>query len=141
MRQTTQILLAVAAAAALAGCGSGGDAATGTPTASHSGSPSTPAKTPIQTARIGCLVAEANEGDAGKSISFDTEGKDDPSTGNDDIEDVACVLNALQVPDYVVSHMDSTRALDGTQEDTWESYTARWTYHPDNGLNLTVFVK
>ncbi|AXG14970.1 hypothetical protein [Intrasporangium calvum] len=137
MRHTTQILLAVAAAAALAGCAPGGDAGTGTPTAS----PSTPAKTPIQAAAIGCHVAEANVGDAGKSISFDTKGEDYSDTGNDKITDLVCVLTALRVPDHVIAHMDSTRALDGQQEDTWDSYKARWTYHPDDGLNLTVFVK
>jgi hypothetical protein len=137
MRHMTRTLITVAGVAVLAGCGSGATGATGTPNSS----PSSPAKTPIQTAALGCLVAEANVGDAGKSIKFDTEGNDDPATGNDDIKDVACVLTSLNVPDYVVTHMDATRALDGMQEDTWDSYTARWTYHPDDGMNLTVFVK
>lgn len=53
-------------------------------------------------------------------------------------EDQACVLNELEVPMSVASHMSSTRALDGTQTDSWDGYEASWTYHPDDGLNLTV---
>ena len=34
--------------------------------------------------------------------------------------------------------IDSTRALDGTQTDSWKDIDARWTYHPDNGLRLTL---
>ena len=30
-----------------------------------------------------------------------------------------------------------TRALDGMQTDSWGGMTARWTYHPDNGMNIT----
>ena len=37
------------------------------------------------------------------------------------------------------NHIESTRALDGTQEDSFGDYQARWTYHPDNGMNLTVW--
>lgn len=137
MQYVARTLATCAAVAALAACGTGSPGITGTPDES----PSIPAKTPIQAAAVDCLVAEANVGDAGKSISFDTEGNDDPATGNDEMEDVACVLNALNVPDYVVTHIDDTRALDGMQEDTWDGYTARWTYHPDDGMNLTVYVK
>ena len=55
-----------------------------------------------------------------------------------DIEDVACVLAKLEVPSYVVSHIDSTRALDGQQTDEWDGISARWTYHPEDGLHLVL---
>ena len=55
-----------------------------------------------------------------------------------DIEDVACVLAQLEVPSYVVSHIDSTRALDGQQVDEWDGISARWTYHPEDGLHLVL---
>ena len=26
----------------------------------------------------------------------------------------------------------------GRQTDSWESYEASWSYHPDNGLNIVI---
>jgi len=34
-------------------------------------------------------------------------------------------------------HINTTRALDGTQSDEWDGYKARWTYHPDAGVRIT----
>ena len=42
------------------------------------------------------------------------------------------------VPSYVVSHIDSTRALDGQQVDEWDGISARWTFHPESGLHLVL---
>jgi hypothetical protein len=50
-----------------------------------------------------------------------------------------CVLDALAVPERVLDHIGTTRALDGQQEDSWDNYQARWTYHPDDGVNLTIW--
>lgn len=36
--------------------------------------------------------------------------------------------------------MDQTRALDGTLNASWADYEAFWNYHPDSGMNLTVYV-
>jgi hypothetical protein len=44
------------------------------------------------------------------------------------------------MPERVQNHVSSTRALDGIQEDTWNDYSAQWTYHPDHGLNVTIWV-
>lgn len=74
--------------------------------------------------------------DAGQTLFFDTKGEDD-ATGDSYI-DVACVLTALDTPSAVIRHMDTTRALDGTQTDEWDDFRARWTYHPDVGMNLTI---
>ncbi len=46
------------------------------------------------------------------------------------------VLDELGFSRAVVSRMDSTRALDGTQTAEGDLATAYWTYHPDNGLNV-----
>lgn len=92
---------------------------------------------PIEAAAQSCGV-EANVGDNGSSIEFDTTGEEDYS--GDGFEDVACVLKALDAPDRVVSRMDSTRALDGTQDAAWEDYESFWNYHPDSGMNLTIYV-
>lgn len=91
---------------------------------------------PIQEAAERCHV-EGNVGDEGASIEFDTEGEEDSS--GDDFTDVACVLADLDAPDRVISKMDSTRALDGTLDAHWDNYEASWNYHPDSGMNLTVY--
>lgn len=74
--------------------------------------------------------------DSGKTMLIDTKGKEDV-TGTD-ITTVVCVLKELKTPQAVIAHMDSTRALDGRQEDQWDGFTAAWTYHPDAGMNLIV---
>lgn len=77
-------------------------------------------------------------GDEGKTLTLTTAGKSGKSASYTDIEDVACVLAKLEVPSYVVSHIDSTRALDGQQTDEWDGISARWTYHPEDGLHLVL---
>jgi hypothetical protein len=57
------------------------------------------------------------------------------------VETAACILNSLDVTMAVLEHIDTTRALDGRQEDTWGNHKASWTYHPDSGLRLTVTKK
>lgn len=74
--------------------------------------------------------------DGGKTLLIDTKGEED--TAGTDISVVACVLTELKTPAAVIAHMDSTRALDGRQEDSWEGFTASWTYHPDAGMDLIV---
>ena len=51
---------------------------------------------------------------------------------------MTCVLDHLGTPDAVREHISSTRALDGQQTDSWPGYAARWTYHPDDGLQMTI---
>ena len=77
-----------------------------------------------------------NVEDNGHSITLDTKGEED-ATG-DAMFSVGCVVNELSMPDYIVQKVDHTRALDGMQSDTWDGYTATWTYHPDNGLLLII---
>lgn len=55
-------------------------------------------------------------------------------------ETASCVFDKLGVPDAVRQHVSMTRALDGQQTDTWTGYSARWTYHPDDGLLMTIRV-
>ena len=50
-----------------------------------------------------------------------------------------CVLNALDVPTRVRDHINSTRALDGQQTETWDDLNARWTFHPDHGAGITFW--
>jgi hypothetical protein len=37
--------------------------------------------------------------------------------------------------------MDKTRALDGVQTETWDNITAKWSYRPDSGFNVTLSEK
>jgi hypothetical protein len=73
-------------------------------------------------------------GDEGRSVSIDGAGL----ASGPPIETVACVLRQIDVPDSVISRMDNTRALDGTQTAEWDDYWASWTYHPDDGLNVVI---
>ena len=91
----------------------------------------------FETAAEACeLVPLLVVADKGKTLTLTTAGKSGASYT--DIEDVACVLAQLEVPSYVVSHIDSTRALDGQQTDEWDGISARWTYHPEDGLHLVL---
>jgi hypothetical protein len=74
-------------------------------------------------------------GDEGYTLTMTSQGKDSPGAT---FEEIACILDALDTPDAVVSQMDRTRALDGIQEATWEDITASWSYHPDSGINLIL---
>ena len=118
------VLGASLAAVLLAGCAAPAPAA-----------PSTPQKTRFQRVAGECKMDGA-VADQGRTLIFDTKGNDDAS--GHDMADVACVLNLLLIPQAVVTHIDSTRALDGQQTDTWQGINARWTYHPDSGLTLTL---
>ncbi|TDC52740.1 hypothetical protein E1212_07760 [Jiangella ureilytica] len=71
---------------------------------------------------------------------LDTAGSSDRTEESDTIEDVACLLDALEAPRAVIARVDSTRALDGMQDAEWDDLTASWTYHPDDGLSLIVTV-
>ena len=47
-----------------------------------------------------------------------------------------CVVKILRIPLAVTEQISHTRALDGRQNATWGAYSASWTYHPDQGLNI-----
>lgn len=78
----------------------------------------------------------ASLGDSGYSVVLDGQGAKD--SGGLDMTDIACILKKLNVPDSVIAQMDSTRALDGMQKASWGRFSASWTYHPDNGMNVIL---
>jgi hypothetical protein len=49
-----------------------------------------------------------------------------------------CIIEELDVPDAVLDRINNTRALDGYQDATFGEFAASWTYHPDDGLNMTI---
>jgi hypothetical protein len=53
------------------------------------------------------------------------------------ISDLACAIELVGVPDSVISRIESTTALMGQQESTFDGITMRWTYHPSNGLDMS----
>jgi hypothetical protein len=100
-------------------------------------SASAASKPTIKHAARKCKVTP-NLADHGRTLSFDTEGEED--TSGDSVVDVACVLLFLKAPSYVITQIDNTRALDGMQRARWGPFRASWTYHPDNGLNIVIYV-
>lgn len=96
-------------------------------------------------AGTGPTLAEAHQtcgslgslSDGGRTLYLDMKGEE-PGSGRLTWSQVQCYLNALETPDYVRRHMESTRALDGRQSATWGEFEASWTYHPDNGLDVLI---
>lgn len=79
--------------------------------------------------------AYATIGDDGASLELQTFG--DEAAGMD-FGELTCITESLDVSDAVMSRIETTRALDGRQEASWGDFTASWTYHPDNGLNMLI---
>jgi hypothetical protein len=77
----------------------------------------------------------AQVADAGHTLILDGEGEDSDGMR---IEDLACALKYMDVPSYVVSMMEKTRALDGIQREEYDNFKISWSYHPDNGLDVVI---
>lgn len=93
--------------------------------------------TPLQSAANTCDAGVV--ADAGETLLLDTEGDEDLS--GDSMEDLVCILVALETPTAVSDHMSSTRALDGMQTNSWGDFEARWNYHPNSGMGLTITIR
>jgi hypothetical protein len=94
----------------------------------------TTAQTRCDPSKAGTSIA-----DAGRTLTVDGKGTDDQfSESGLPLEGLTCLLDALNVPQAVREHMAQTRALDGRQSETWQGFTASWSYHPDSGINLIV---
>jgi hypothetical protein len=76
----------------------------------------------------------AKLGDNDTSLSLNGKGSKDTS-GLSAME-FDCAIDTIKVPDYVRAQMEKTRALDGTQRETWGNISATWSYHPDSGLDV-----
>lgn len=71
----------------------------------------------------------------GSSMEMTTFGKKQPGMNP---YTLGCVLEKLDAPASLKQRMNTIRAIDGTQEQTWGSYRATWTYHPDQGLHVVI---
>jgi hypothetical protein len=87
----------------------------------------------METAAYTCAAGHYS----GDTLTVDTAGED-PASGDDTTEGLACILTALDTPRHITARMAATRALDGTQTGTWDAYTATWTYHPDHGMDVVI---
>ncbi|MDN4598439.1 hypothetical protein [Leifsonia virtsii] len=128
------LLAGVAALAlALAGC----SAPAGKPT------PINEPRTVMQKAMSECQLISVSTGlklgDENHTLILDGKGEEDAAGMSFDSE--LCVLKALKVTDAVLNEIETTRALDGRQEASWGKIDASWTYHPDNGLDITLTEK
>lgn len=65
-------------------------------------------------------------------------GAGDKDTTGLRLAQVTCVLDKLKTPQAVIGQLGQTRALDGRQTATWPGYSASWTYHPSQGLDLII---
>lgn len=65
----------------------------------------------------------------------------------DDYYDIVALLSiplineALGLPESLWEDMNHTRALDGRQTADFDDITVSWSYHPDNGLQITYKAK
>ena len=75
--------------------------------------------------------------DGGKTLTFSAVGKYTFSASAPSYSDVECALGVLKTPSFVKTQIQTTRALDGMQKATWGKISAQWTYHPDNGINIS----
>ena len=74
----------------------------------------------------------------GKGWFLDGKGEESPGLG---MPDLACAIQNVAVPDSVVSRMQTTTALMGQQEATFDGITVRWSYHPSNGLDMSFEIE
>lgn len=85
-----------------------------------------------------CSPAYATVGSDGSYLCIDTNPSDLEDYSNDDaVKAIVYVNIALGLPDYLLDDMGKTTALMGRQTETFEEVTVSWSYHPNNGLEVT----
>lgn len=76
--------------------------------------------------------------DNGKTLRFTYAGKySSYLVAAGSYADVTCALTVMKAPSFVTSQIETTRALDGVQKATWGRVSSFWTYHPEDGLNIS----
>ena len=70
-------------------------------------------------------------------LFMESRGNESPGTS---YERIACVLAELETPDSVVRRIENTNSTMGLVKGEWGVYEAEWSYHPDNGLAISVRV-
>lgn len=92
--------------------------------------------TDLERAADSCSTENANldTGDDGKSMHLTISMK----SSAERLQAATCVLEQIDAPDAMVDKLIETRAIDGRQEDTWDDFSASWTYYPDDGLRIII---
>jgi hypothetical protein len=100
--------------------------------------PSESQSAPLQAAIDACAPG-ANQGsevaDGGRTLIIDGAGETGSGMA---VEGEVCLLTELNVSAAILAQMQGTTALQGRQSGSWDGYSASWTYHPDNGLDLII---
>jgi hypothetical protein len=73
--------------------------------------------------------------DDGRTIIVDGEGAEQSGAP---MEAIASLVTALEMPTSIVTKIENTRALDGTQSDSWDGIEVSWSYHPDTGIDMVL---
>lgn len=128
-------LIATVVLVGLTGCGTASSSSAGLPADER-----LPEKSALEKAYDHCEPDDPNGTlellDDGEAMSINTRSID---TGGDaGIDGLVCVFILLDVPERIVTQMDSTTAMMGVRTATDDSFTYEWTYHPDNGLNVLI---
>ena len=74
--------------------------------------------------------------DGGKTLRLDGYGRGYSAIELND-SNWSCVVRTMKIPSTVQNKIGQTRALDGMVSATFSGIEAFWTYHPDNGLDIT----
>lgn len=74
----------------------------------------------------------------GKGAYMDGAGEDDDYFFHIFTSDQVCILEELGAPSSVFSRIQNTNSLMGVQEAEWDNIKIMWTYHPSNGLDISV---
>lgn len=102
-------------------------------------SPTASPQTAIREAYLNCnQIGEIADKDM--TLVLDGRGTD-YNSGTVQMVTMDCVFRALNMPTFVRSKIERTRALDGQVSGEWDNFEASWTYHPDAGLNITIHQK
>lgn len=78
----------------------------------------------------------------GSYISIDTNPNDSDDYMNlDALSAIRLINDDLGLPDSVLNRMEKTRSMDGIQTYSNDVIEVSWTYHPDQGLEVTYSLK
>ena len=55
-----------------------------------------------------------------------------------DLDGVDCLTDVLDTPRSTIANIGSTTSMMGRQTEVHDGLTYAWSYHPDNGLNMTI---
>lgn len=74
--------------------------------------------------------------DGGTTLTIDTMGEEDWSGAS--YSDMNCILDALEVPQYIREEISNTNSLMGRQTAEYEGIKLSWSYHPDRGADMIL---